>query len=217
MVPGLPEDKGSLGDIAGDAMRIAYYRHLHVSRGGKNEPRWRNVAVSKYPSDMILYAQVAFKRRPDYIIETGTQYGGSALFFGDLLMLTGGKKVISIDIKSWNPTPQEHPMVEYMIGSSTDPSIVEKIKNQLKGTVMVSLDSSHSTDHVSRELEIYSEIVSKGQYIVVEDCWTKWYQPYGPHRSVRRFLKTHKNFERIECEKQFIFAVTKDGWLFKKE
>lgn len=217
MVPQVPGDTNGVGNIADAAMRIAYYRHLHVARGGKNEPRWRNVQVSKFPSDMILYAQVVFKRKPDYIIETGTQYGGSALFFGDLLMLTGGKKVISIDIKAWNPVPPAHPMVEYITGSSVDPTVVEKIRSQIKGTVMISLDSGHSTDHVSKELEIYSTIVSKGHYLVVEDCWTKWFQPYGPHRAVRRFLKTNKNFDRIACEKQFIFAVTTDGWLFRRE
>ena len=77
----------------------AHYRYIHTSLNGRREPRWRGIRVVKFPQDLILYAQVIFKRKPEYIIETGTRFGGSALFLGDMLQLVGGKKVYSIDIK----------------------------------------------------------------------------------------------------------------------
>lgn len=199
---------GGLSDL-----EIQHYRYIHTKTNGKNEPRWRGIRVVKFPQDMILYAQVIFKRRPDYIIETGTHFGGSALFFGDMLSLIGGKKVFSIDVShKFNPPP--HPMVEHILGSSIDPKIVERIRKEVAGSrVMATLDSDHSTRHVLAELAAYKDIVTRGQYMVVEDSWTRHPKPYEPYYAVEKFLADDKRYRRVNIEKQFLYAVTKDGWL----
>ena len=74
-------DKFDLDKPEVEMMRRRYYAYVHKSLNGRNEPRWRGTRVIKFPSDMILYAQVMFKRKPDVLIETGTAFGGSALFF----------------------------------------------------------------------------------------------------------------------------------------
>lgn len=194
----------------------AHYRYIHTSLNGRREPRWRGIRVVKYPQDLILYAQVIFKRMPDYIIETGTRFGGSALFLGDMLQLIGGKKVFSIDIKQ-EFNPPKHPNVEYIESSSIDPKLVERIRQETRGKrVMATLDSDHSSKHVLAELKAYESIVSRGQYMVVEDCWTRHDKPYEPYYAVEEFLKENKKYSKIDLEKQFIFAVTKDGWLLKR-
>jgi cephalosporin hydroxylase len=80
---------------------------------------------------------------------------------------------------------------------------------------MVVLDSDHSTKHVAAELEAWKDIVTKDQYLVVEDCWTYREGPYHPYKAVKDFLKANPNFKRYNIEKQFVFAVTRDGWLRK--
>ena len=55
-------------------------------------------------------------------------------------------------------------------GSSTDPKILDqinKITNNYK--TLVILDSNHTEDHVLEELKLYSNIVSKNSYIIVQD------------------------------------------------
>lgn len=194
---------------------ISYYRYVHTVLNGKREPRWRGVRVVKFPQDLILYAQVIFKRTPDYIIETGTRFGGSALFLGDMLQLIGGKKVFTIDVSN-EFNPPAHPFVEHILGSSTDPKIVQDLAEKTKGgKVMITLDSDHSAKHVLDELRAYAPIVSVGQYMVVEDCWTRHKKPYSPYIATEQFLKEAKGFRRIDLEKQFIYAVTKSGWLKK--
>ena len=204
-----------MGDIKDLQTRIDYYKYIHTFGGGIREPRWRGARVVKFPQDLILYSQVIFKRKPDYIIETGTAYGGSAMFFGDMLMLSGGKKVFSIDIKP-KVQPPAHPFVEYFLGSSTDPSIVDKIKQQINGSVMAVLDSDHRSAHVLKEMEIYSEIVTSGQYMVVEDCYTRKDVPFYPYHAVKKFMEKRTDFKLYNLEKQFIFAVTMGGWLRKR-
>jgi len=192
---------------------IEYYRYIHTFGNGIREPRWRGTRVVKFPQDLILYAQVIFKRVPDFIVETGTHFGGSALFFADMLSLVGGKKVFSIDVSdAFNPP--KHPLVEHVLGSSTDLAIVERIRSEVAGArVMVVLDSDHSTKHVLEELHAYQDMVTKGQYLVVEDCWTRHQKPYLPWYAVEKFLKENSRYRRANIEKQFLYAVTKDGWL----
>lgn len=202
--------------ITDDAVRIAYYEFIHFSNGGRHEPRWRGVQVVKFPQDLILYAQVIQKRRPDFIIETGTRFGGSALFFADMLQLIGGKKCISIDITNPPPDIPDHPNLMFLRGSSIDPDIVEQVKSIVgTGSVMTSFDSDHSQRHVARELALYAPIVTPGQYMVVEDCWTRHEHPYKPYFAIRGFLAGHPEFSRVNVDKQFVFAVTRDGWLIK--
>lgn len=199
----------------------AYYLYLHKVDRGKYEPRWRGIRVVKQPTDLILYAQAIWKNKPDYIVETGTRFGGSALFFGDMLMISGGKKVFTIDTGKARPSPKRlppHPFVEYITSDSVDLNMFRKLRSTLKGqgSVMVTLDSDHRTAHVAKEMEYYSQLVTPKQYLVVEDCWAYKDTPYPPHRAVEAFLKERNDFERHNVTDQFIFGITRDGWLWKK-
>jgi len=207
-----------MGNLNSMEALTEYYEHVHDGKG--NRPKWRETEVDKFPQDLTLYAQVIFKRKPSFIIETGTAYGGSALFFGDMLLLSGGCRVFSVDVKARNAP--SHPFVTYLEGSSVDEEILKHLRNETKdGSVMVVLDSDHSKKHVLNELNAYADIVTTGQYLVVEDCYTRGPvkgrpEYYHPYLAVEEFLKTNDGFRRYDLEKQFIFAVTKNGWLRKK-
>ena len=159
-----------MGNLTSMEALTEYYEHVHDGKG--NRPKWRETEVDKFPQDLLLYAQVIFKRKPDFIIETGTAYGGSALFFGDMLLLSGGRRVFSVDVKARNAP--SHPFVTYLEGSSVDEEILKHLRDETKdGSVMVVLDSDHSKKHVLNELNAYADIVTTGQYLVVEDCYTR--------------------------------------------
>lgn len=213
----LSASEDNVGNISLTAKQFSGYYYEYILKGkrhgrnGPNRPCWRGVPVDKFPQDLLMYAQVIFKRKPDYIIETGTKFGGSGLFFADMIMLCGGKKVFSIDIASRER--QSHPFLEYIAGSSTNPSIVERIKSEISGSVMVSLDSDHNRKHVLNEMNLYGPMVTRGQYMVVEDAYVRAWRPYDPFIAIEEFLKTHKEFRRYDLEKQFLLAITKGGWL----
>ena len=202
-----------MGPVIDDAAKIAFYHHVHRKNNGANEPRWRGVRVVKFPTDLILYAQTIFDLRPDWIIETGTRFGGGSLFFGDMLELSGAAGgVISIDVRDWGAPP--HPRVEYVIGSSSDRAIVAEIAARVSGgKVMVVLDSDHRAFHVRRELRLLGPLVTPGQFLVVEDCYTRNVTPYWPNDAVEWFLQREKHWRREPVEDQFLFAVSRGGWL----
>jgi cephalosporin hydroxylase len=205
------------GLINEDKLKREYYYYVHTSLNGRREPRWKGTRVVKFPQDLILYSQVIQKRKPDFIIETGTAYGGSSMFFADMLRLVGNGRVVTIDVSHSNGRYgdlKKQEGITYLLGSSVDAGIIAQVKEIVgKGSVMVVLDSDHSTNHVYKEMNAYAKIVTPGQYMVVEDCWTRHETPYHPWYAVDKFLKERTDFRRFDLEKQFIFAVTRDGWL----
>lgn len=136
--------------------------------------QWMGYNMIKWPADLFVYAELLHKNRPDVLIETGTYYGGSAQYFGDVMNRIGMGCVISIDL---NPVRQPpHDRVIYLTGDSVAAADVVKEELALWAEeagrplrVMVSLDSDHRAEHVIKELDVYKDIVTPGQYLVVED------------------------------------------------
>jgi glycosyltransferase involved in cell wall biosynthesis len=72
------------------------YRHIHRKM---HYPKYKGLLMQKFPNDMQLYHQVIWENKPEVIVEIGTRFGASALFFQDQLDMIGGGKVITIYIK----------------------------------------------------------------------------------------------------------------------
>lgn len=203
-----------MGDIdIKQQIRNLFYRHVRLEHNGENEPRWRGIHVIKFPTDLILYAEQIWNNKPDFIIETGTQFGGSALFFADMLSLfndTG--RVITIDIR--DRVVERDPRIEYLLGSSADRKIFEHIKNKVSGKrVMVVLDSDHRYNHVRRELRLYGRLVTPGQFLVVEDSYMRNEVMKGPGHAVKWYLDNTKKYVMEHPEEKYFVAVTREGWL----
>jgi len=82
---------------------------------------------------------------------------------------------------------------------------------------MVVLDSNHKRLHVKWELHLYAPLVSKGQFLVVEDCYRRGHNKLlGPGLAINWYLKRSKNFVRTDYDKQFISTLTRGGWLLRK-
>jgi cephalosporin hydroxylase len=138
---------------------------------------------------------------------------------------------IDIDVRSHNRIEiEKHPMfkrITMLQGSSVDESLAEQVCQfaKTKNTILVVLDSMHTHEHVSRELEIYSPLVTKGSYLVVFDTIIEdlppgfmkdrpWDKGNNPKTAVREFLKTTDRFvvDRTIQDKLLI-TVAPDGYL----
>lgn len=156
--------------------------------------------------------------KPDFIIETGTDRGGSALFFASIFDLIGNGKVITIDINNYSEKVN-HPRITKIIGNSISPEIIEQVKKIIGDrTAIVVLDSNHRKNHVLKEMELYSAFVSLNSYMVVEDTninnhpvLSGW--GAGPMEAVKEFLKTRKDFEIDKSREKFIITFYPNGFL----
>ncbi len=210
-------DQKFVRDIIDNFHKLYYYSSL-IGGTWKNTT-WFGVKIQKNPMDLIIYQEIINFTRPDYIIETGTKKGGSALFFADMCDIIKQGQVITIDInKDIQPV---HRRISYLTGNSIDPNIVDFVKQRIKDKkTMVILDSDHSKQHVLEELKIYSEIVSVGSYLIVEDTNCSGFPipslvGEGPMEAVKEFLEMNDNYKvDISCEK-FYFTFNPCGYLVR--
>ena len=109
--------------------------------------------------------------------------------------------------------------------SSVDESIVAEVKGKIRKDerVLVALDSNHSYKHVLREMELYSEIVSPGSYMVAMDGAQAyvWDIPNGkpewkddnPLRAIEEFVSKNKEFEIDEYYTRMKITSNPKGFL----
>ena len=187
------------------------YQHIHKNRS-RNSMLWRGVPAWKFPADLILYQEVIHENRPDYIVEIGTAAGGSSLFLQDILDLCGGGRVITIDIRDRKKASDSR--IEYIIGDSKEKEIVERVRSAVSGKVMVVVDGGHREGQVRQDLCNYGDMVTLGQYLVVEDCYNArglW----RPGSAKNWFLDKNKKFEQTDKCRKYIVSMTMDGWLIR--
>jgi len=195
---------------------------------------WLGLPIIQRPQDMIAMQEIIWQVKPDLIIETGIAHGGSLIFYASMLELLGGEGQvlgIDIDIREHNRVEiEKHPMfkrITMMQGPSTDEDIVRQVYDFAKNKkqVLVALDSSHTHNHVLKELQLYSPLVTKGSYLVVfdtiiqdmpEDFFSDrpWGKGNNPKTAVWEFLKTNERFEiDREIENKLLITVAPDGYL----
>jgi cephalosporin hydroxylase len=195
---------------------------------------WMGRPVIQFPQDMIAIQEIIWQIKPDLIIETGIAHGGSLIFSASMLELLGNEGQvlgIDIDIREHNRKEiEKHPMfkrITMLEGSSIDEDIVRQVNEFAEGKkkVLVCLDSMHTHDHVLRELELYSPLVTKESYIVVFDTIIEdlpddsfsdrpWSKGNNPKTAVWEYLKTHTEFEiDKQIENKLLITVAPDGYL----
>lgn len=195
---------------------------------------WLGRPVIQYPQDIMAMQEIIWRVKPDLIIETGIAHGGSLIFSASMLELIGGEgRVlgIDIDIRKHNRVEiEKHPMykrIDMLEGSSIDEKIAEQVYDFAKGKkqIMLFLDSMHTHDHVLRELQLYSPLVSKGSYMVVFDTIIEdmpddffpdrpWGKENNPKTAVYEYLKSTDRFEiDKEMESKLLITVSPDGFL----
>jgi cephalosporin hydroxylase len=182
---------------------------------------WMGTRAAKCPLDLWIYQEIVWRTRPDVIVETGTLAGGSALFLASICDLLGTGRVLTIDIEP-RPKRPAHPRIDYLTGSSIDPAVVERVRDQIAAgeTTMVLLDSDHAKEHVLAEMRAYAPLVSPGNYLVVEDtAAARIVEPVpaeGPLEAVEAFLADNPDFEVDEgCEK-FLMTWHPSGYLRRR-
>lgn len=186
-----------------------------------NHTFWLGVPALKCPLDLWVFQEILYENRPDWIIESGTFKGGSALYMATILDAVGKGRILSIDIEDF-PGKPEHERITYLLGSSTSEQIVETIRGRIKPDeeVMVVLDSDHHAEHVLNELRLYGPMVTEGQYLVVEDSNVNGHPVMpsfgpGPMEALETFLGEDRSFEVDESREKFLLTFNPRGYLRK--
>jgi len=160
---------------------------------------WGGFSFRKFPSDGVAMQELLCRVRPQVLVELGTQYGGSTLFFSSVAPLAGIEAIVTVDIDAL-----EHPsipMATFLTGDDSSSEIFSQVKALVGNrTCSVVIDSNHHAEHVDKELELYGPLVSPGQALIMEDThvdvlnFKKFREHGGPLRSIQKYMPKHPEF-----------------------
>jgi len=151
--------------------------------------------------------------------------------------LLGGSKVIGVDIfipedlknRLMSHNKLSH-LIELIEGSSTSDETITRIKNiigESKRTLII-LDSHHTHEHVLNELNVYSQFIGTGCYLICGDTVVEkipeqehrprpWGPGNNPATAVNEFLTKNERFEvDFEIDKKLLFSCHPGGYLRAK-
>lgn len=166
--------------MANPAPQLPIFTHLPATFAALGKNEHDHDGMLKFPQDLERYEQILAATKPEVVVETGTRTGASARWFAE-----HGVDVITVDVNAAATEWDSGGRVTPIIGSSTDPAVVDLVRKLVAGRrCMVSLDSDHSAAHVRREIEAYGPMVSPGCYLVVEDTIFG----YGEHAKAQHGL-----------------------------
>jgi cephalosporin hydroxylase len=202
---------------AGEAETLRRFHEIYY-RGYTKGLSWFGHLLLKCPLDLWIYQELLVRTKPDFVVETGTWHGGSALYIAMLQDQIGHGRVVTIDIEQLPDRP-EHERITYINGSSVEPSTFAKVKGLIGGgRAMIILDSDHHAPHVLAELSIYSQLVQVGDYLIVEDTNVNGHPVWpdfgpGPMEAIDSFLSENDEFAIDNRCERLLMTLNPRGYL----
>jgi cephalosporin hydroxylase len=188
---------------------------------------YAGVGLAKFPEDLRAYEHIMWSTAPDAVIEIGTSFGASALWFRDRLrwLEAYGRiergRVISIDLDQAEARqlmaaadPRFEETITLIEGDVTTPGLPELVERELPAgaRALVVEDSAHVYETTMAALVGFARFVPRGGYLVVEDGYVDIEErrtapelPRGVLPAVRDWLTTREG----RC-----FAVDRDAELY---
>jgi cephalosporin hydroxylase len=219
-----------------EAARRRFFERLVKHTNNFDKVSWMGVPVWQNVFDLWTIQETIAEIRPDVLIETGTNRGGSSMFYAQIFDMLYGKgseregpaggrgRIWTVDIERLHEFT--NPRVTYHLGSSVSAETLASLRAWLgptPGRVMVILDSDHNKPHVRAELEAYAPFVTLGSYLLCQDGVIDDLAMFhkngeeGPRLAVEDFfatspLATDFEIDHERCER-FLITHHPKGWL----
>ncbi len=196
---------------------IRGFHRLYYNSSVRYNTLMLGVKTDKCPLDLWIYQEMIYETKPDVIIETGTNKGGSTLFFASVCELIDHGQVITVDVEDYGAP--SHPRITKILGNSVSEEVVKTVEGLVNGKrAMVVLDSAHNKEHVLKEMELYGPLVSRGCYLTVEDTNVNGHPVFpeygpGPMEAVEEFMRENEDFVIDPTREKFMLTFFPKGFL----
>ena len=179
-----------------------------------HQTNWLGEPSLQTPEDLITFQEIIFRTKPDFLLEVGVAWAGSLLFYATIMESIGHGQIIGIDIfipddlKGRIFSHSVSKRIKLIQSSSIEDDSFQEISGMIgkNKNTMVHLDSDHTDEHVFKELSMYSELVSKENYLICGDTIIdfipeqthrprEWGKTNNPNTALKRFLKVNNRFE----------------------
>jgi cephalosporin hydroxylase len=207
-------------------------QHTHDSYVG--------VGLAKFPEDLRVYEHIMWGQRPNVVIEIGTSFGASALWFRDRLrwLESYGRiesgRVISIDLdvheaRGFMATadPRFDETITLIAGDVRDPGLPEAVAAHVPAgaNCLVIEDAAHEYDTTLAALVGFARFVPVHGFFIVEDGYVDIEErriapqlPRGVLPAVSDWLSTAegRRFERIRDAEVYGVSSHPGGFLRRR-
>ena len=190
--------------------------------------RFLGVVTNKSVSDMWNYQEILAELQPSLIVEFGTRFGGSALFFSIIgRAINPDLIVLSVDVSHAEVAQQvlDEPSIRLVTLSSSDvrvADIIRQLRRNSPGKVFFIVDSDHTKAHVLAELALLRDVVETGDYLVVEDgninghpVLPGWGE--GPKEALTAYFEMYPDDYTVDTKREakFGFTFAPSGFLLR--
>ena len=187
---------------------------LQSMQAGTMAYTYKGVRCLKDPFDLAIYQKLLWDLRPKTLIEIGSNQGGGALWFADMLTVMGllPCPVLSIDRRP--VTQLSDPRVAFLAGDAA--RLGETLTPQLLAALprpwLVVEDSAHSYEVTLAAMRFFADAMRPGDVLVVEDgilSDLRMDGAYagGPNRAVAAFFETAPLIFRVLTQYCDMFGV----------
>ena len=202
----------SLSKTLGEVLEIIQKRVV-------TDSTYFGIPCLRSPMDFWMYQEIIFALKPDVIVEIGNYCGGSALSLAHLCDHLGKGNIIAVDIDHSRlyKTSTNHPRILFVTGDACDVFDEVAAKCSNAETVLVIEDSSHEYQNTLNILTKYSQLVTVGSYLIVEDSICHHGLNVGPnpgpYEAIADFIEKNQEFY-IDREKEaFLITWNPKGYL----
>jgi cephalosporin hydroxylase len=177
------------------------------------------IPCQRSPMDFWIYQEIIFTLKPDVIVEIGNFCGGSALSLAHLCDHLGNGCVIAVDIdhSRLHQTAKNHPRISFINGDACE--VFDKVaaKCDEAATVLVIEDSSHEYQNTLNVLMKYSQLVTVGSFLTVEDSichhGLDTGPDPGPYEAISDFIENNRKFYIDRTKEAFLITWNPKGYL----
>ena len=169
--------------------------------------------------DFWVYQEIICAIKPDVIIEIGNLRGGSALSLAHICDHLGKGRIMAVDVSHSlvDPKAKSHPRIEWFTGDACEVYDEIAAKCGKAAVVLVIEDSSHEYQNTLNVLRKYSQIVTVGSYLIVEDSichhgLNAGPSP-GPYEAIKDFMADNQNFSVDREKESFLITWNPCGYL----
>ncbi|MRR15255.1 MAG: hypothetical protein EG826_02235 [Deltaproteobacteria bacterium] len=181
------------------------------------------IPCQRSPLDFWIYQEIIFASKPDVIIEIGSYCGGSALSLAHLCDHLNKGRIIAVDIdhSRLHQTVRNHPRISFVTGDACE--VFDEVAAMCRdcASVMVIEDSSHEYQNTLHVLKKYSQLVTMGNYLIVEDgiCHHGLHAgpSPGPYEAIVDFMEANENFIIDRAKEAFLITWNPKGYLKREK
>ena len=168
-----------------DVTAASMLEYWHARARQHTHDLYVGVPLSKFPEDLRVYEHLLWLQTPDTVIEVGTQWGGSALWFRDRLRtlrdygrIGGDPLVISVDVvqdaardKLTHADAGYAEQIRLVEADIRDPRTAGMIADLVadRPNRLVIEDSAHVYDTTRAALDVLAPLVPLDGFMVIED------------------------------------------------